>query len=170
MDRWPAMILDRLHALIGPDGEVLSVTQMCTRAIIVLLVGLIIVRLAGKRMFGKWGAIDIVISVVIGSNLSRALTGNSPFVATIAATALLVLLHKLLTRVAAFWPAVGPLLKGTPRQLVAQGVLDRQALRRSGLGEQDLQEALRARGIGLVEEAEEVWLERDGSISVIKRS
>jgi uncharacterized membrane protein YcaP (DUF421 family) len=164
------MSLDPLYALIGPDGEMPGLVQMCVRAVIILLVGLVVVRLAGKRLFGKWGAIDIVISVVIGSNLSRALTGNSPFLATIAATILLVLLHKLLTHAAALWPPLGPLLKGKPRRLMRGGRLDQHALRRSGLGEHDIQEALRGKGIASLDQAEEAWLERDGSISVVKRS
>jgi uncharacterized membrane protein YcaP (DUF421 family) len=164
------MDLEWLYAVIGPDGEAPDIVQMCVRAMIILVVGLIIVRLAGKRLFGNWGAIDIVISVVIGSNLSRALTGNSPFVATIAATLLLVLIHKLLTHAASRWPALGPLFKGKPRRLMADGKLDAHALRRSGLGDHDLQEALRGKGVRSIDQAEEAWLERDGSISVIKRS
>jgi hypothetical protein len=30
---------------------------------------------AGRRVFGRWAALDIVVAIVVGSNLSRALTG-----------------------------------------------------------------------------------------------
>jgi uncharacterized membrane protein YcaP (DUF421 family) len=125
--------------------------------------------MAGKRLFGRWGAIDIVISVVIGSNLSRALTGNAPFVPTILATAFLVALHSVLLGMAAFWPWLGPILKGSPRCLIKDGAVDRRAMLLAGIGRHDLQEALRCKGLTGPEQVEEAWLERDGAISVIPR-
>lgn len=163
-------MIDALHELIGPNGQDPNPVQMCLRAMIILVLGLAIVRIAGKRMFGEWGAIDIVIMILIGSNLSRALTGTAPFVPTIVATTLLVTLHLVLTHAIVRFPRLGPWLKGRPRQLMRGGSWDPKAVRRSGLGEHDLQEALRAKGLGSAEKAEEAWLERDGSISVIKRT
>jgi len=163
-------MIEALHELIGPNGRDPNTLQMCLRAVIILIVGLAIVRIAGKRMFGEWGAIDIVIMILIGSNLSRALTGTVPFVPTIVATTLLVALHQLLTHAIVWLPPLGPLLKGQPRRLMQHGRWDRKAVRRSGLGEHDLQEALRGHGLRSEEKAEEAWLERDGSISIIKKN
>lgn len=163
------MTLDPLYRLIGPDGVPPDAVQMCWRAAITLVLGLAIVRLAGKRLFGRWGAIDIVISVVIGSNISRALTGNAPFVATFVATALLVVLHSLLVGAAAIWPRLGPVLKGSPRCLIRGGEVNHRAMLMAGLGRHDLLEALRLKGLTGPEHVEEAWLERDGAISVIKR-
>lgn len=162
-------MIDALHELIGPDGQSPNTLQMCLRAVIILCGGLAIVRIAGKRMFGQWAAVDIVIMILIGSNLSRALTGTAPFVPTLVATTLLVVLHQLLTHAIVSFPPLGPVLKGQPRRLMRGGRWDPKAVRRSGLGEHDLQEALRAQGLRSEEKAEEAWLERDGSISVIKR-
>jgi len=162
-------MIEALHELIGPNGRDPNTLQICLRALIILVVGLVIVRIAGKRMFGEWGAIDIVIMILIGSNLSRALTGTAPFVPTIVATTLLVALHQLLTHAIVWFPPLGPLLKGEPRPLMQDGRWNRSAVRRSGLGEHDLQEALRAHGLRSDGKAEEAWLERDGSISVIKK-
>jgi uncharacterized membrane protein YcaP (DUF421 family) len=163
------MNLDLLYDLIGPDKGSPSVEQMCWRAVIMLAVGIVIVRVAGKRIFGQWGAIDIVIAIMIGSNLSRALTGTAPFLATIAATLLLVVLHSLLTWATALVPSLGPLIKGHPRKLISDGKPDRRALLRSGLGEHDLAEVLRAKGVAGPDQVAEAWLERNGDVSVIKR-
>ena len=64
----------------------------------IFVFGLALVRLAGRRVFGKWAALDIVVSIIIGSNLSRALTGNAPLWGTLAGTALLMALHWLLAK------------------------------------------------------------------------
>jgi uncharacterized membrane protein YcaP (DUF421 family) len=163
------MTLEPLYELIGPDKGDPSVVQMCWRAALMLVIGLLVVKVAGKRVFGQWGAIDIVIAFIIGSNLSRALTGSAPFLATVTATLLLVVLHSLLTWATVLLPGLGPLLKGRPRRLVKDGQIDKRALFRSGLGENDLIEALRTKQVAGPEQVSEAWLERDGDISVLKR-
>lgn len=161
--------LDPLHALIGSDEGEIAWWQMCNRAVLIFVFGLVLVRAAGKRVFGKWGAIDILLSVIIGSNLSRTLTGGAPFLPTLAATALLVLLHRIATEVALRLPALGPILKGRTARLIRDGEVDQAALRRHAVGEHDLEAALRGAGVLSADAVAEAWLERNGDISVIKR-
>jgi len=161
--------IEGLHAVIGAEDGAIAWWQMCVRASLIFVFGLALVRLAGKRVFGKWGAIDIILSVIIGSNLSRALTGGAPFLPTLAATALLVVLHWLLTGAAARLPWLGPVLKGSAARLIRDGEVDRAALRRHGVGDQDLEAALRGAGVLAPEAVAEAWLERNGDISIIKR-
>ena len=63
-------------AIFGVDAH-LSWAQECARAVLVFAYGLLLVRVAGRRIFGKWSALDIIVSIVVGSNLSRALTGSA---------------------------------------------------------------------------------------------
>ena len=86
-----------LEFVFGSTGHI-SWWQECVRAIAIFAYGLILVRLAGRRIFGRWAALDIVVAIIIGSNLSRALTGNAPFGGTLAACALLVALHWVLAQ------------------------------------------------------------------------
>lgn len=160
--------MDGLHALIGREDGDISAWQMSVRAAIIFLYGLVLVRLAGKRVFGKWGAIDIILSIIVGSNLSRALTASAPFVETLVATTVLVVLHAALVMVATRAPALGPLLKGKPVRIVRDGACDEAVLRRHGVGEGDLHEALRCAGVARLEDVREAWVERNGKISVLK--
>lgn len=68
-------------AIFGTLGH-LTWWQECDRAI---------VRVAGRRVLGKWAALDIIVSVIIGSNLSRALTGQASLAGTLAATTVLTM-------------------------------------------------------------------------------
>ena len=63
-------------------------TQECARAVVIFVYGFAIVRFVGRRVFGKWAALDIIVSVIVGSNLSRALTGSAELWGTLAATTL----------------------------------------------------------------------------------
>lgn len=162
-------VLDAVHAVIGrEDGEILF-WQMLIRAAVIFAVGVLLVRLAGKRVFGQWSPIDIVLSVIVGSNLSRCLTGSAPFFETIAATALLVLLHRLLTSAAVRFSWLGPLLKGNTVTLIANGEIDEKAMRRHNVGPHDLDQALRCAGVASAEHVAEARLERSGEISVVQR-
>src|SRR5687767_11251754 len=98
---------DLLRSLIGPDAPEIAWWQMSVRAVIIFFYGILLVRLAGKRTFGKYSAFDIVIAIVVGSNMSRTLTGNAPFWETLAATTILALIHFVLGRLALRWRWLG---------------------------------------------------------------
>lgn len=161
--------MDSMHAWIGDSEGDISVLQMCARALVIFLWGLVLVRLAGKRVFGKWGAIDILLAIIVGSNLSRTMTGGAPLLPTLAATTLLVALHAVLVALAARVPGVGPMLKGKPVRIIADGQPDRRALRNHGVGDGDLQAAYRCAGVAGPGEIKEAWIERNGEISIVKR-
>jgi uncharacterized membrane protein YcaP (DUF421 family) len=163
------MIMSGLHVLIGQHGDILSPVQVSLRAVVVFAVGFAYVRVAGKRIFGKWGALDIILAVIIGSNLSRAITGGAPFVATIFATGVLVLLHAALVYGAVWFRPLGGWLKGRATHLVRDGVIDIHAMRRHAIGDGDLQQALRAAGQIDLSDVQDVFLERNGDLSVILR-
>ena len=95
-----------LNAVFGETGRV-DLAQECARAALVFLYGFAAVRLTGRRVFGKWAALDIIASIIIGSNLSRALTGSAPLWGTLAATSVLLALHWMLAQAAARSPALG---------------------------------------------------------------
>lgn len=158
------------HALVGAQGEDISWAQMSLRAALIFAIGLAIMRFAAARAFGKWTALDIILAVIVGSNLSRALTGSAPFWPTVIATLFIVFLHAALSHAVIRWPALSRALKGRPVCLVENGTLQTKALRRHGIGQGDLRMALRARGIAEIEDAETVYLERNGDISVILKS
>lgn len=161
--------VELLRAVFGDDDGELTSAQMSARAALVFAYGVLLVRLAGKRLFGKWGAMDIIVSVIIGSNLSRALTGNAPLVQAMVASAVLVGLHAALAALAARADRLGPLLKGNACRIVRDGRLDPGAMRRHGVGDHDLQAALRSKGLKTLEEVDEVWIERNGDVNVVRR-
>lgn len=161
--------MDYLHALIGDSTETINTVQMSLRAVTIFVAGLIAVRIAATRAFGKWGALDIIFAVIVGSNLSRALTGSAPFLPTLAATGVLIVLHAAVARLAAHWSWIGRLTKGVDVQLICEGEIDHGALRRNGLGEGDIQSALRVAGYTKASQISEAYLERNGDISIIPR-
>ncbi len=156
--------------LVGRDANSIAWWQMCIRAVIVFLWAVILYRVLPRRAFGSNAALDIVIVVILGSSLSRTLTGNAPVLPALAATAILALLYSVLSLLARRFGFLSRLVKGKPIRLIHDGEVDRQALRRAQLGEGDLKENLRLKGIGDPGEVAEAFLERNGEFSVIKKA
>jgi uncharacterized membrane protein YcaP (DUF421 family) len=156
-----------LETIFGSKGD-LGIAQECARAALVFAYGLLLVRIVGRRVFGRWSAIDIVVSIIVGSNLSRTLTGNAPLLGTLAATSLIMLLHWLLAQAAVRSQAMSRLFEGRARVLGRDGRLTGRRDLRVAISDADLQEALRQAGVERVEETRLLVLEPSGKISVLK--
>ena len=156
-----------IHDVLGKEGEPITALQMSLRSIVLFLYGIVLLRLAGTRIFGKSVPLDIIMSVIIGSNLSRCLTGNAPLLPTMVATAVLLALHWALAHLAQRSRGFANLVKGKPHVLVEDGEIDHAAMRHEGIGMRDLETAMREEDIVEIEGVRRATLERDGSISVI---
>lgn len=156
-----------LEAVFGAQND-LDWGQECARAVLIFAYGLVVVRVFGRRVFGRWSALDIVISIIVGSNLSRALTGNAPLWGTLAATTLLMLLHWVLAQGAARWRWMSKLVEGPSIKLGEGGRANEAVLKRQSVSQADLNEALRQSGLDRVEDSREIVLEPSGNISILK--
>src|SRR5690348_14664775 len=125
--------METLRAVIGPENGEATWWQLCVRALILFVVGLVYVRIAGRRTFSHATPFDIVVAIIVGSNLSRAMTGKAPFLGALAATLLLVLLHRLAAMATLRWNWFANLAKSRPAVLVRDGQIDEAALRRHEL-------------------------------------
>jgi uncharacterized membrane protein YcaP (DUF421 family) len=156
-----------LDVVFGSSAEVITWWQMSLRAVVIFIYGIIIFRFAYKRMFGQSTDFDIVVVVLIGSTMSRTLTGNSRLLPTLAATTLLVVLHAVLARLAWHWSKIGWLTKGAEIRLIDGGQMNREAMREAGITDHDLLEAARLRGTEDLSRIDAAVLERNGRISVV---
>jgi uncharacterized membrane protein YcaP (DUF421 family) len=107
---------------------------------------------------------------VLGSVISRAITGSAPFFPSLAAGLVLVATHLAFAAASFRFSRFGKVIKGRPRIVVRDGEIDWDALRASHLSENDLLGALRAQAhVTDVGEVAEARLERDGKVSVVTR-
>jgi uncharacterized membrane protein YcaP (DUF421 family) len=153
--------------LFGATGQV-AWWQEAARAALVFGYGLALVRLLGRRVFARWAALDIVVAIVAGSNLSRALTGNAPLLGTLAGTTVLLVLHRLCALAAARWRLASWLVEGEALVLARGGRVDRTTVQRHAVSEADLEEAARGAGLDAPEQADTVVLEPSGKIDLAK--
>lgn len=161
--------MDWFHQIIGPDNPQILWWQECVRALLIFVYGLVLIRLFGRRAFGRQNPLDIVFAIVIGSNLSRTLTGNAEFLPTLAATAVMSFVYWVSDHIAARWGLFSRLVKGAPIPLTRDGKPDPRAMRRSGVSEGDIEESARSSGMPSLETLQQAILERNGKISTIAK-
>jgi len=162
-------MLDQLLGLHS-SAQDLTFLQMTSRCVAVFVVGLTLVRLADRRFMARNAAFDVLLGIVLGSVLSRAVNGQAPFFPTLGASAVLIVLHRLIGTLASRYRPIARLVKDSPAVLVRDGRIDVEVLRRHDIGEDDLEENLRLNGNEAgVANILEARLERNGLISVIRK-
>jgi uncharacterized membrane protein YcaP (DUF421 family) len=141
------------------------------RTVIVFLFGVVIVRVSNRRLLGRNAGFDVLLGVLLGSVLSRAINGTAPFAPTLLASALLIALHHLLAAASTRWHGLSRLLKGAPHTLIRDGRVQQGALARCDLSTEDLEEELRQHGhTPDPRDIAEARLERTGVIRVVLRA
>ena len=163
-------LMETIRALIGPDTGDASAAQLCVRAAVLFVFGIACIRIAGRRTFSQASPLDIIVAIIIGSNLSRAMTGKAPFFPGLAATLLIVVLHRALALATLRWNGLARWIKCDPVVLVRDGVTDRKAMARHGISESDLAEGLRMEQQTTAAAVQLATLEGGGKISVVPRS
>ena len=163
-------IWDEFQTLLGVGvaGNELDSAQMAVRTVIVYLASLALVRMGSRRLLMQATAFDIVIGIMLGSIMSRAVNGSAPVFTTIVAGLMLVSIHWLFAFIAVHTSLFGPLVKGEPVTLIKDGELQEGSMKRVGITERDLNEALRIRaGTTDPKRFKRATMERNGSISVV---
>jgi uncharacterized membrane protein YcaP (DUF421 family) len=159
--------------LLGPDGKPTELTllQISIRGLIIFAVGLAIVRIGDRRSLSEKTAFDAIFIVLVGSMLSRAINGTGAFFTTIAASVVLMGIHRVCAYGACKSHSFGKLLKGQAITLVRDGRIDRAQMRSCLVSEHDFEEDLRLDG--KTEDVSSIALarlERSGDISFIKKA
>jgi uncharacterized membrane protein YcaP (DUF421 family) len=147
----------------------LDVWQIGLRAIIVYLAMIVFVRFGKKRFLSRATAFDAILVIVIGSTAARAITGNAPFFETLASVFVLIALHWLISLMTSARPSLGSFVSGHSAVLVRNGRVDRQALARAHMSDDDLAEDLREEGVDSPAKVKEARLERSGKLSAIRK-
>lgn len=153
---------------LGKDIADVGVLEMMLRTLVVYAAALLLARLASRRLLSRPSAFDVIVAIMLGSILSRAINGSAPLLPTVAAGALLLIMQGLLAFVSAHTRWLGPIVKGEPVLLIEDGEIRDAGLHATGLTREDMIEALRLKvGHDEPSRVRRAYMERNGEISVI---
>lgn len=151
-------------------NENISPLEIAARSAVMFLIALLLMRMAGMRPFGKGEPFDDIITFLIGGILSRGVVAATPFFSTIISMVVIILIHKLLAKLSVYSKWFGAKVKGEKVLLYRDGTFMRKNMDRANITEHDILEDLRLEvQMGNLEKIQEVYMERSGKISFIKK-
>ena len=152
------------------SGEDLSPMQMAARAFVMFFIALLLIRLAGMRVFGIRTAFDNILVIMLGAILSRGVAGSSPFFSAVAAAAAMIIVHKVLALLAMKYTWIGKIVKGYRRSLYHNGEMREENPQKTFISKDDLMEGVRLEiHKNSLDDVEQIFVEKTGEISVVKK-
>ncbi|WP_244999700.1 DUF421 domain-containing protein [Brevundimonas nasdae] len=131
----------------------------------------LILRLSGKRTLSKLNAFDFIVTIAIGSTLASVITTRSlPLLEGITALGLLVGLQYLVTATSVRWKGFHRAVTAEPTLLLRNGAPLVAAMKRERITVDELEAAVRQAGGRVLQDADVVILETDGSLTGVLRS
>ncbi len=159
--------MNMIHYFFG-EGSNLTMLQMSMRAFSMFIVMLVLIRFAGMRTFAKKSPFDNIVVIMLGAILARGVVGASPYLSTIAASVVMVAMHRTIAWLSVKNRKFEKLVKGSYIKLYHDGALIGNNLERTGMSENDLHESLRLETKKLtLAEIDTAFMETNGRISFI---
>ncbi len=161
--------MDILTEIFG-QGKDLNALQMSSRAIIVFIIALLLIRISGRRSFGLHTPLDNIITISFGAVLSRAVVGASPFVPVIISCFVTVLLHRFFGWLVVKNPKFASMVEGDKILLYQKGNFINDNMKRALVCKEDTMQGVRKSALTEdMGKIEKVYMERNGEISAIKK-
>ncbi|MGN6268890.1 MAG: DUF421 domain-containing protein [Sphingomonas sp.] len=160
--------METFRLLIGPD-EGADTLQLCFRAVLLFAFGVLCIRIAGRRTFAQYSPLDIIVALIVGSSISRVMTGKAAFFPALSATLVLVIIHRLVAMGSLRWGWLSWLVKAKPIRVIEDGRIDGKALVRANLSEEDLHEAIRLEQVDDPADVKVATAEGGGKVSVVRK-
>ena len=141
--------------------------EKVVRTVLVYVAILLIIRVAGKRLMTQMNSQDLVVVLLLSNVVQNAIIGNDNSLAGgVLGAVVLVAVNTALDRWAMVSPRVAWLVDGKPTVVVVDGVADHRALRRLGMTQAELLNALQQQGADGLAEVRSASMEPGGTLTL----
>ena len=172
MDRMPLPCLAvrqpfDLGAMLVP---VLPWWELLLRGVIVYAFLLVLIRITGRRQTGMMTPFDFILLLILSNTVQNAMNGgDNSLGGGLFLAGTLVVINWIMLLLSRHFRLVHWALVGRPAFLVRDGVVQEKVMHRERITHHELMSALRSAGLANIEQAKDVILETNGTISVIHR-
>jgi uncharacterized membrane protein YcaP (DUF421 family) len=164
------MRVEFVKSVFTAEGKDLDALGVAFRTLIIFFSAVIIVKIGKKRFLGQNTSLDILVGVMLGSMLSRAINGSGKVLSTVVAGLVIVAIHFVLSWLSMKSNKFRDWVKGVPEPLVEGGQMVKKNLLAHDISEDELISGLRLQArTGNIEDVEESYLERNGMISGVPK-
>ncbi len=151
-----------------PPG--LFVLSAAARTAIVVLALILFVRVLGRRDVGAMNLVDIICILLVGNAVQNAMTyGSGSLEVGIASAMILLLLDRGIGMLINRLPKLEKAMFGDPVIICVDGTINRPAMKRLGVEDEELMAAVREQGLSDLKQVHLAVLEDNGEISIIPK-
>jgi uncharacterized membrane protein YcaP (DUF421 family) len=162
-----ALSLGSLGSIFDLD---VGVDEKVLRSVLVFLFLAAALRLGGKRELAQINVLDLAVLLLASNALQNALIGNDNSVTggVVGATTLFVA-NYVFIRLTFRHARIRRILEGRPRVLLRNGRLDRKAMDKEAITEEELEDELLNKGMTSFENVGLIILETNGKLVFLNR-
>ena len=158
-----------LHRMFIGDTPWLFTLEIAFRTAFLLVFTYALVRTLGRRTVGQLSLVEFLLVVAIGSAVGDPMFyPDVPLLHGMIVITVTVGLNRTLTWLILNSEQVETAVEGIPLRLVADGVLDLEAMTHANMAQDELFERLRLRGIAHLGETRAVYAEPNGQVSIFR--
>jgi uncharacterized membrane protein YcaP (DUF421 family) len=154
-----------MQDVVGLDA---SLVEVAIRSAIIYVAVYTLFRFFGKRQIAQLNPADFIVLLLISNGVQNAMVGSdSSILGGLVAAVTLLGISLAIERLERRFRVLDSFLEGTEIELVRDGVILDDGLRRADLDLRDLQRALRKNGAQDASRVSLAMFETDGTVSVV---
>ncbi len=143
----------------------LGIDEKILRSLLVFVFLAVALRLGGKRELAQINVLDLAVLLLASNALQNALIGNdSSVTGGVIGASTLFLANYVFVRLAYRNARMRRILEGRPRVLLRNGKLDRNAMRKEAITEEELVDQLLDKGMSSFDQVGLIVLETTGKL------
>lgn len=160
-----------LHRIFMGDQDFGFAAEILLRTVIIYSYTLALMRWIGGRSVAQLSIVEFLLVIAIGSAVGDSLFyPDVPLLPAMAAILLVVVFNKLVDKAILTSDRLSRIFEGRPQIVVTDGRIDKEKLRKQGIGEAELYLKLRDKGVMDLAEVRFAVLEPNGVLSVLTAS
>jgi uncharacterized membrane protein YcaP (DUF421 family) len=145
--------------------------DLVLRATVMFVFLLVLTRVIGRRELSSLEPFDLILLIVVGDALQQGLTQDDYSVTgALLVVGTFAVLQVFVSWIGYRFPRVRPVLEGEPIIVVQDGKVIERNLKRERLAVGEIEEAARLQSIASLDEVRWAVLEKNGTLSFIKKS
>lgn len=158
---------DMISSLFTID---IPVVEKLLRTILVYAFLIVGIRILGKRELGQWNPVDLIVLLLLTNTVENAVIGEDhSLVGGLIGAATLLVLNHLTIRLTFNSQKSRRLIEGTPDDLIKDGHVDEEALKKNQVTREEIASAARRAGVENLAHVRRARLETDGDITFFKK-
>ncbi len=143
---------------------------MGLRTIVVCIIGVLIIKLAGRRTFSMNMALDNLITIMMGGILTRGIDGRTPFLGVVASAIAVVVFYRAINWGCVYSNKFGRLIKGREKIIYQNGSWNTDIMKKFMVTEKDIQERVRVKlNKDSFDDINQIYIERGGDVSIVQK-